>query len=429
MINSLVILIDSIIFGLALFYASSKILNKKLFLNKSLYILTIILYLFISYLSTDSIIRVLILFILFSLILAKTFSIDLVKGTVTAFIVLVLNLISEILYTLFIVILFNSSLEFLKENYFGTILTNISIAVILISLVIFSKKYLIKLLDKIAVQNNKLIYLFSFLSFLSITVLVYYYFFKNNFQNSLIMALLILIIYISMTLSLFFELHKKNRLEFEYQMVLKNMEEYEKLYSYQRMLNHEFNNNLMVIRGLSSKNNKKLLEYIDNISNFKSSDIADSTNILKKIPSGGLLGLLYSKILVMNNKKISFELIVSKNFKRSIYKNIPDKTKNDLCTLLGIYLDNAIESFNNSKLKNILVEINILDGFLNVSVVNNISGNVDLSNIDKKGYSTKGKNRGYGLSIAENIVKKNSDINVETYITGFNFRQLIKVKM
>ena len=88
-----------------------------------------------------------------------------------------------------------------------------------------------------------------------------------------------------------------------------------------------------------------------------------------------------------------------------------------IVTLLGIYLDNAIEA--TEKTDNPIIEINISSDneCTAITIINTHNNlNMDILKINEKGVSSKGDNRGFGLYNAEMIIKNSPAIIVDTKI-------------
>ena len=58
-----------------------------------------------------------------------------------------------------------------------------------------------------------------------------------------------------------------------------------------------------------------------------------------------------------------------------------------------------------------------------------LPNNIDLNDINKKGFSTKGKNRGYGLHIVNKLVKSSDDIFFKQSISNSKFLSELKITL
>ena len=58
--------------------------------------------------------------------------------------------------------------------------------------------------------------------------------------------------------------------------------------------------------------------------------------ILKKIPEGGLQGILYYKLLQMDDLNVNGDFSTSSTYSPSSYIRLSDKVKSEICKLLGI---------------------------------------------------------------------------------------------
>ena len=96
--------------------------------------------------------------------------------------------------------------------------------------------------------------------------------------------------------------------------------------------------------------------------------------------------------------------------------------------MIGIYLDNAIDASVNEKNNNLSIEIFTNNKELSILITNTFANEIDFVQIDKKGYSTKGKTRGYGLYIAKEILEKNKKISQSREISNDLYIQKIVIK-
>ena len=95
----------------------------------------------------------------------------------------------------------------------------------------------------------------------------------------------------------------------------------------------------------------------------------------------------------------------------------------DICRIIGNLLDNAVEAAQKSD--NMVISLIMLknDGQYSITLCNGFSGEVDISKIWKKGYSSKGKNRGQGLPIVKKLIDSYPEILLNTEIKNNLFVQ------
>ena len=204
------------------------------------------------------------------------------------------------------------------------------------------------------------------------------------------------------------------------------------MYQYQRLANHEYKNELSIIRGLAM-NNQKVMDYINDLIDIKEKDNEMWMEKLKLIPEGGLRGLLYYKMLIMEEKKILVDFQLGRDVTTNVINNVDYELRPKVCKLLGIYIDNAIETV--MPLQDKCIQISIRKkrinkfSYLIISIMNNYAGDIDISKIEDLGYSTKGMGRGLGLSIAQEILKEEKKLTHTTKLIRHNFIQELKIKI
>ena len=199
---------------------------------------------------------------------------------------------------------------------------------------------------------------------------------------------------------------------------------------YQRINNHEDKNQLLVIKSMVEKKNEKLIEYINEIIKEKREDNEILFSKTKRIPSGGLQGLIYQKMLLMQDNNIEVILDVSKNIRKIDFSNISSKMNYDICRIVGVILDNAIEEtikFNKNE-REIVISMYVYDEYFYIEVSNRIKENIDINKIYDKSYTTKENGHGYGLSLLNKIVSENDKIINNIRIMNNIFTQIVKIK-
>ena len=349
------------------------------------------------------------------------------KSIILAIYSQILIVISEFIFLIILVLLFGANAENIVNNYYGNLISNIVITAIAIYLsklkvnkIIYAK--LISITDRI--KKKHLFLVIIILSFIA-SFLTAFYYYKINLAYLMVFNLFVVVIYFIFTYYYFKANNNYIKVYDKYNMTLNSLKEYEDILSRYRISNHENKNQLLTIRSMVK--NKKVASYIDEIVENKIKDNEKLMFDSMVIPEGGLRGLIYSKMLLMKENNIKFDLCVDKALKTTDLTVISDDLMFNICSIVGVYLDNAIEAVKELKEKYITIEI-YLDDNLNIAITNNYEGNIDLDSIDKVGYSTKGGSHGYGLSLVKEIISNNKSIKSNRSISDDEFTQEISVK-
>lgn len=192
-----------------------------------------------------------------------------------------------------------------------------------------------------------------------------------------------------------------------------------------KLLRHEYKNQLAVIKGLTK--DEKVLEHIDQmLEHTKKEDIIDIKG-LNNIPKGGLRGLFYYKISTIKKNNINFSIDISRSVKKHL-SNLKIEEIKSLTYILGILCDNAIDECIKNKNSNISIEIYNIGMDINIVISNTIIDKVNLNKMGQKGYTTKGDNRGNGLYLVKKLINNNEKIFLSTKLINNYFVQEIKIK-
>lgn len=213
----------------------------------------------------------------------------------------------------------------------------------------------------------------------------------------------------------------------EYTKMLEDLTGVKYLVESMRANNHDFTNKLHVILGLlQMKRYDDAAEYISNISSIQQKLLHE---IMTNIEDPQVAALIIGKYARAAELNIQFKLASGSSLKRNDI-NIPS---GDLVTLLGNLIDNAMEAIEkkDSEPKEIVLGILTRQNVMMITVDDTGIGiaSDEKDKIFTNGYSTKGENRGTGLSLVQNIVNKyNGTLSVETEIgEGTSF--VISLKM
>lgn len=180
-----------------------------------------------------------------------------------------------------------------------------------------------------------------------------------------------------------------------------------------RANNHDFINKLHVILGLIQMGNtKKACEYITNITSIQQNLLH---HIMKNIADPSVAALLIGKYARAAELNIRFSLEPGSKLSR----NDIALPSGDLVTIIGNLLDNAMDSMNEKESlpKELMIGIHSQPHALLISVDDTGMGIEDenLNRIFENGFSTKGDNRGTGMYVTQELVRKyGGNISVES---------------
>lgn len=219
--------------------------------------------------------------------------------------------------------------------------------------------------------------------------------------------------------------NKQNKISNEYEFLFKYVKIYEDLIEEKCKQQHENRNQLIIIKSNIDKKNKKAVEYIDKLLDVEDDEKDyNYLNKLKGIPNG-IKGLIFYKVEEMKKLGIDVYLDIGKFDKKSVI--LCEDNLNDLSRILGVYLDNAKEAATLSDKKYVVIELSIDNG-VNFEISNTYKNNTNIERIGKKGFSTKGIGRGYGLSLVRDVVSKNKNFERERQFKGIFYVQKLKLK-
>lgn len=218
--------------------------------------------------------------------------------------------------------------------------------------------------------------------------------------------------------------YKTKQIQFE------NLKEYndklEELYMDMRKFRHDYINIISSMAGFIEDNDMKSLEahfnkYIHplnkemNKNNYK-------LGLLKNIEIPAIKGVISTKVIRAQEMGLDtvIEIVEPIN---NINMDIVDISR-----CLGILLDNAIEAALESDKKSMDIAIIKKNTSIIIVVANSYNGDIPvISKLFKEGFSTKGENRGLGLSNLKEIINKYNNVSLDTYIKEQKFYQELLV--
>ena len=177
-----------------------------------------------------------------------------------------------------------------------------------------------------------------------------------------------------------------------------------------KMQVHEYKNKLLMINSMLNGGKKDLKKYIEALL-AEMKDNRNNTNYwlseLKSIPLPGVRNFINYKIGQLKELGSEIEIFVSSDLEKIDTSSFSEKEYNELSTILGVILDNMIESIKETEEKLVSINIYLENDTINCDFVNSFSSNLELDRLNEIGYSTKGEKRGVGLTLVAKIVKSN----------------------
>lgn len=237
----------------------------------------------------------------------------------------------------------------------------------------------------------------------------------------------ILMITISIILSLILKKDYNFKIK---EIQMNNLKEYtdnlENLYMDMRKFRHDYINIISSMAGFIEDKDFDGLEKHFNENIYPLNKKINKNNyklgLLKNILMPEIKGLLSAKIIRAQELGIDVILEIAEPID-NINLNIID-----LSRCLGIILDNAIEASLDSKKKIVTIAF-IKKGSSIIIIISNsfTNNNLIISKIYKPGFSTKGENRGLGLSNLKEILSNYNNVSLDTYIDNNIFTQNITI--
>ena len=145
-------------------------------------------------------------------------------------------------------------------------------------------------------------------------------------------------------------------------------------------------------------------------------------NGIEKLKVREIKGLITTKIIQAQEKRIPISIEVPDEIDRI------DMNTVELSRIIGIIVDNAIEASEN--LEEPLINIAFIDNDESVTfiVMNKCSDDIPkIHELFEQGFSTKGDNRGLGLSTLKELTDSNENVLLDTVIENGYFVQKVEI--
>lgn len=415
---------------------SKYVLKEKFRINKRMLVICGILAIFLSinFYYNKTPLKPFVSHIIEFLSIKLSYNESFIKSLIGLLITFIIISISELLFSLLFINIVGIKIYELNTTVNGVLFGNLQ--VIIMTLIICNIKQIKNIFVSIITNTteNRGIYLFGLiiLSLSAVTFMLYVTAYQNVSSTYLILINLFFISVYVFMIGFFVQKSNNNKLTNKYDQLIDYSKTYEQELVKRSKKQHEYKNQLVIIKSMIEDNDADIIDYINGIlhDNDKNKDTKWLTR-LTNIPLGGLKGLIYYKINEMISKGIDVNLEVAESLnKKSLWKNYSENS-HDISKIIGVYIDNAIEAASSSTSKEVEIQFYLENNNIVLCLGNTFVGNIDLSKIDAEGYSTKGNNRGYGLPLAKDLLSKHSDIleSERTIIHNYYVQNLmIKIK-
>jgi len=274
--------------------------------------------------------------------------------------------------------------------------------------------------------------LFAGSFFFSDLVVYSHFFFNNNDRqaNSWLLSLIYLIVLIIFGLwTLTIDQKKKwentQLMLIQQQNYLRQMEEVQKEI---KSVHHDYKNMLAGIYMHASEGNTKEIQKFLTDKFFQLDHRIEEKlkrqNQLLLIENLEIKGLLISKLAKAESQGITIQLEIS-----DIFRNLPMDVS-DLLRIMGIFLDNAIEAVAGltQSMQKISIVIMQDDKCFVIRIKNPNEHKILLNELMQPNFSTKGKNRGFGLANVRKVLAKYPHILNDIDIQNDQFVQTLTIK-
>ena len=297
---------------------------------------------------------------------------------------------------------------------------------------LFKINYFVSLLNKflsmIMKKEAKILTTFAILLLITLWCVGFEYRLHASFVS--FVSLITIVIFLCLMVSVMvYQYFNNKEVENEKQQLQILMHEYENVLNQTSENRHEMLNDLLILRSIADKNSSEFTRTLDGIIRQYDTKKFKKYTSLAKLPTG-VKGMIYYKIAFINENEINFDTVVN-GVDYAKFEAMDKELYYKVCKILGILMDNAIDACVDSDKKKLVVSVYTENEDLCVEIDNSYSGIIDKDGIKKKGYTTKGKNHGYGLTILNRLVDETKELKFEQSINEEDklFTSILKIKL
>jgi len=320
--------------------------------------------------------------------------------------------------------------DIMKEVLMRSSIVNIMIAVLSVIFSIIFRKWIRKL-NNLIKDNN--IFFISILGL--IAVMIGFSSIYNLFTSSLVLDYkfilnMIIIVGCSILTLILIKQYLKNRdITDKYELLEDYMKTSAELIEKYSSTVHKYKNNLIAIKGYMKSDMEEANEYVDNL--LKEYKLQKYKWLAKtnRIKIDTIRYIVYYKLSKAEEMNLKISVIVSEEIKEIEKERLRFNEIGVLLDTLGEYFDNAIYASCESEKKELSFDLACNEEEMIFTLANTYKGEVDLSMITKNGYTTKGKEHGFGLYDIEKNTKLLSFIEYKYELLDDYFVVTLKLKL
>ena len=409
------------------------LLNKDFKTIKKNRLLILIPFSIITILSTfafnNSILKVFVVLLLVTAMYKYILEATNIKIFIYSIVTMIILSLAEMLFVLLVSSLdyiFKSSIAILVAN---SIFSNTIISLFAIILAKLLRLKLIKYIEKMN-QTNILILIQFVLTLCIVSASInYLYIEKWQFSYKLILIFIVMIGSATLTFSLLKQYLKNKEVVSKHQMLEEYLKTSADLIDKYSSTIHKYKNNLIVIKGYIKSDIPEANKYIDSLLEKVEAKKYTWVKQLNHISIDSIRYIIYYKLSKAEECNLKIFVHVSKDIKDIDSKILYSNELGHILDILGEYFDNAIYASNESKERELNVDIFRSDNELIFNISNTFKGNLDLALITKNGYTTKGKGHGLGLYDIDKTIKNIGILSNKYEIIDNYFVTTLKVKL
>lgn len=201
-------------------------------------------------------------------------------------------------------------------------------------------------------------------------------------------------------------------------------EEIEKMYQTLRGFRHDYQNVLLSLQeSIDSEDIEQIKQVYHDI--LASADVrlvrqieATNVNELANIHDSAVKSVMFWKITQARDRKVAVDVEIKEEILRLSMSSL------HFIRIFSILMDNAIEEAKRTVTPKISIALFVNQGDIIFIVSNStLLTSVNINQLKKPGYTTKGKNRGIGLSNVDEILTQYSNCYLETELENGVFTQ------